>query len=97
MCSDVIDLEVVFDLNIEDIELFTGSFLGLLGLLLGGYNQDLLRLFLLLDEFALPAGGIRLLAVFKGSSCNHLGLLVFGLLVPLFFLIFFFYFLGFPR
>jgi hypothetical protein len=94
LCSDVIDLEVVFDLNIKDIELITGSFLGLLGLLLGGFNQDLLRLFLLLDEFALPAGGIRLLG-FNCSSGN-LGVLVFGLLVLFFFLIFF-YFLCFPR
>lgn len=89
MCSDVINLEVVFDLNIKDIELITGSFLGLLGLLLGGFNQDLLRLFLLLDEFALPARGIRLLG-FNCSSGN-LGLLVFGLLFLFFFLVFFYF------
>lgn len=70
LCSDVIDLKVVLNLNIKYIELFSGSLLGLLGLLLGSLDQDELRLFLLLNELALPAGGIGLLSF--NDSCSHL-------------------------
>jgi hypothetical protein len=96
LCSYIIDLKVIFDLDIEDIQLIPGSKLGLFGLLLGSLDQNLLCLFLFLDELALPAGSIGLQGL--GGSCGaQLGLLLFGILVLLFFFLVFFLFLCLPR
>lgn len=89
MCSYIIDLKVIFNFNIEDIQLIPGSKLGLLGLLLGSLDQDLLRLFLFLDELALPAGSIGLHCL--GGCSARLRFLLFGILFLLFFFLVFFF------
>jgi hypothetical protein len=65
LCSDVIDVEVVFNFDIKDIDLLTGGLLsgsGLFsGLLLSILDQLLLCLHLHLNKLALSAGGLGLL------------------------------------
>jgi hypothetical protein len=95
LCSYIIDLKVIFNFNIEHIQLIPGSKLGLLGLLLGSLDQDLLRLFLFLDELALPAGSIGLHCL--GGCSARLRFLLFGILFLLFFFLVFFLFLCLPR
>jgi hypothetical protein len=96
LCSYIINLKVIFNFNIEDIKLIAGSKLGLLGLLLGSLDQDLLRLFLFLDELALPAGSIGLRGL-GGSRSARLGFLLFGILVLFFLFLIFVLFLCLPR
>jgi hypothetical protein len=55
-----------------------------------------LRLFLFLDELALPAGSIGLRGL-GGSRSAHLGFLLFGILVLLFFFLVLIFFLCLPR
>ena len=98
MCSNIIDLEVVIDLDIKDIELITGSFLGSGGLfgslLLSGLDQLLLSLHLHLNKLTLSAGSIGLLSLLFCEGNLGFLLFLFGLLILV---LFFFLLLGFPK